>query len=65
MQIGEELAARADAELEAGRLAAGQLAHVGDEAHELARGGEHLVGGRADVTVCALRDAAGLGDLLA
>ena len=35
---GQQLAAGADAELESGRLAAGQLAHPGDEQHELARG---------------------------
>ena len=37
-----------DAQLESGRLAAGQLAHPGDELHQLARRAEHAMRGRAD-----------------
>ena len=59
----QQLAAAADAELEAGGLAAGQLAHARDEADELARRGERRVRGRADARL-ALRDVARLGDLL-
>ena len=60
---GQQLASGADAELEAGRLAAGQLPHPGDEEDQLARGLEDPVGGRADALL-TLRHASGVGDLL-
>ena len=44
----QQVDARAEAELEAGRLAAGQLAQPRDEADQLARGGERPVVGRRD-----------------
>ena len=53
---------RSDAELEAGRLTAGEITHPGDEQHELARCGEHAMPGGTH-TRLSLRDRARRGDL--
>src|SRR5262249_11237341 len=59
----QELPGVADAQLEAGRLAAGELSHVGDELHHLDRRRERAVRGRRDA-ILAHGHAANLGNLL-
>src|SRR3954468_10212804 len=53
----------ADAQLEAGRLAAGELSHLADELHHANRRREGAMRGRRDA-ILAHRDAADLGNLL-
>ena len=62
---GEDVDPRADAQLEAGRLAAGQLAHAGDELDELdaACGRRGALGGLTHFSPCGT--SPDVGDLLA
>ena len=59
---GEEVDARAEAQLEAGRLAAGELAHPGHEQDQLTRRREHPVVRRGHALLAG-RNAASIGDL--